>query len=212
MKNMNEINLSKLITTILVIAIVIVGINGLLKINFTADNYKKEPTEIHNQLLKKKFLVNIVDINLNDSIADYVLVDLRNHYDFKNGHINNAINIFAPTILKKEHLNLIKKFGKDGKTIILYSNSPQESNSTWYILTKLGIENLKILNITVAFENNTLKLTPAETEIFNISIADYLKKSNEVKVEPKEIVAPVIKSKKIVPIKKEKIEIEEGGC
>ena len=154
---MNEINLSKLITTILVIAIVIVGINGLLKINFTADNYKKEPTEIHNQLLKKKFLVNIVDINLNDSIADYVLVDLRNHYDFKNGHINNAINIFAPTILEKEHLNLIKKFGKDGKTIILYSNSPQESNSTWYILTKLGIENLKILNITVALENNTLK-------------------------------------------------------
>lgn len=209
---MKEINISKLITSILVIAIVIVGVVGLLKIDFSSENYKKSPTDIHSLLLKKEYLVNVEDLNINDSITDYIFVDLRSKFDFEKEHFNNAINIFAPTILEKEHLSLFKKIEKDGKAIILYSTSPQETISTWYVLTKLGIENLKILNAKVTFENNLFKVTKAENEVLNISIADYLKKSNEVKVEPKEIIIPKKEAKKVIPIKKEKIEIEEGGC
>lgn len=209
---MKEINISKLITSILVIAIVIVGVFGLLQIDFSSENYKKSPTDIHSLLLKKEYLVNIEELNINDSITDYIFVDLRSKFDFEKEHFNNAINIFAPTILEKEHLSLFKKIEKDGKTIILYSTSPQKTISTWYVLTKLGIENLKILNANITFENNSFMVTTVENEVLPISIADFIKKSSEVKVEPKEIIIPKLNPKKVITVKKEKIEIEEGGC
>ncbi|MDO9261487.1 MAG: hypothetical protein Q7U08_06070, partial [Flavobacteriaceae bacterium] len=65
---MNEINLSKLITGILVIVIVIIGISGLLKIDFTAEKFQKTPREVQEQLLKKEYLINIENIYLKDSI------------------------------------------------------------------------------------------------------------------------------------------------
>lgn len=209
---MKEINISKLITSILVLAIVIVGVFGLLKIDFSSENYKKSPADIHSLLLKKEYLVNIEELNINDSITAYIFVDLRSKFDFEKEHFNNAINIFAPTILEKEHLNLFKKIEKDGKTIILYSTSPQKTISTWYVLTKLGIENLKILNANITFENNSFMVTTVENEALPISIADFIKKSSEVKVEPKEIIIPKLNPKKVITVKKEKIEIEEGGC
>lgn len=209
---MKEINISKLITSILVLAIVIVGVFGLLKIDFSSENYKKLPADIHSQLLKKEYLVNVEELNINDSITAYIFVDLRSKFDFEKEHFNNAINIFAPTILEKEHLNLFKKIEKDGKTIILYSTSPQKTISTWYVLTKLGIENLKILNANITFENNSFMVTTVENEALPISIADFIKKSSEVKVEPKEIIIPKLNPKKVITVKKEKIEIEEGGC
>lgn len=209
---MKEINISKLITSILVIAIVIVGVVGLLKIDFSSENYKKSPTDIHSLLLKKEYLVNVEELNINDSITAYIFVDLRSKFDFEKEHFNNAINIFAPTILEKEHLSLFKKIEKDGKTIILYSTSPQKTISTWYVLTKLGIENLKILNANITFENNSFMVTTVENEALPISIADFIKKSSEVKVEPKEIIIPKLNPKKVITVKKEKIEIEEGGC
>lgn len=209
---MKEINISKLITSILVLAIVIVGVFGLLKIDFSSENYKKLPADIHSQLLKKEYLVNVEELNINDSITDYIFVDLRSKFDFEKEHFNNAINIFAPTILEKEHLSLFKKIEKDGKTIILYSTSPQKTISTWYVLTKLGIENLKILNANITFENNSFMVTTVENEALPISIADFIKKSSEVKVEPKEIIIPKLNPKKVITVKKEKIEIEEGGC
>ncbi|HEX5743693.1 MAG TPA: rhodanese-like domain-containing protein [Flavobacteriaceae bacterium] len=209
---MKEINISKLITSILVLAIVIVGVFGLLKIDFSSENYKKLPADIHSQLLKKEYLVNVEELNINDSITAYIFVDLRSKFDFEKEHFNNAINIFAPTILEKEHLSLFKKIEKDGKTIILYSTSPQKTISTWYVLTKLGIENLKILNANITFENNSFMVTTVENEALPISIADFIKKSSEVKVEPKEIIIPKLNPKKVITVKKEKIEIEEGGC
>lgn len=63
---MNEINLSKLITSILVVVIVIIGIVGLLKIDFTSEKFQKTPKEVQEQLLKKEHLINIEKIQLKD--------------------------------------------------------------------------------------------------------------------------------------------------
>lgn len=209
---MNEINLSKLITGILVIVIVIIGITGLLKIDFTSENFQKTPQEVHEQLLKKEYLINIENINLNDSVVDYVLIDLRNLSDFEKGHIKGAINIFASQILETAPIKLFRKIEKDGKTIVLYSHSPLESNSSWYLLNKLGFENVKILNAQIALVNNVLEITPFNNENLPIDIAAYLKKSNELNIEP--ITIEPIKTiiKKVTPVKKVKVEIEEGGC
>ncbi|MDP3352471.1 MAG: rhodanese-like domain-containing protein, partial [Flavobacteriaceae bacterium] len=181
---MNEINLSKLITGILAIVIVIIGITGLLKIDFTAEKFQKTPKEVQEQLLKKEYLINIENIHSKDSINQYVFVDLRNQSDFENGHLNNALHVFASQILEKEPLKLFRKIEKDGKTIVLYSSSPLETNSSWYLLTKLGFENIKILNAKTAFVNNVFEVTPFNSENLPIDIAGYIKQSNEVKMEP----------------------------
>lgn len=168
---MNEINLSKLITSILVIVIVIIGISGLLKIDFTSEKFQKTPKEVQKKLLKNEHLINLEDLNLNDSITNYVLVDLRNQADFENGHLEGSIHVFTSQILEKEPLKLFRKIEKDGKTIVLYSSSPLETNSSWYLLSKLGFENIKILNAKTALINNVFEVKPFNVENLETDIA-----------------------------------------
>lgn len=209
---MNAINLSKLITGILAISIIIIGIYGLLNINFASENFKKTPQEVHTQLLKKEYLINAEDLIFNDSTVAHVLVDLRNQFDFENGHIDGAVNIFSSQILEKEPLKFFRKIEKEGKTIVLYSQNPLETNSSWYLLYKLGFENIKILNAQVNLLNNKLEIKPISNENLTVDIASYIKKSNEVKVETVEIKPIKTEVKKVTPVKKVKVEIEEGGC
>lgn len=209
---MNEINLSKLITSILVIVIVIIGISGLLKIDFTSEKFQKTPKEVQKKLLKNEHLINLEDLNLNDSITNYVLVDLRNQADFENGHLEGSIHVFTSQILEKEPLKLFRKIEKDGKTIVLYSSSPLETNSSWYLLSKLGFENIKILNAKTALINNVFEVKPFNVENLETDIAGYIKKSNEVNMEPAKIESLKTPIKKVTPVKKVKVKIEEGGC
>lgn len=209
---MNEINLSKLLSGILIVAIILVGIYGLISIDFSAEKFQKSPAEIHQQLLKNEHLINIEDINLKDSINEFVLVDLRTKSDFDKGHFDNALHLYAPNILDKEYLNILKKINKEDKSIILYSHTPQDAMSSWYVLNSVGIENLKVLNVNTIFYNNSFNVTPFNTEILKTDIAQFIKESNKVKTVP-EVIKPIIKPLQIVkPVKKEKVEVEEGGC
>jgi rhodanese-related sulfurtransferase len=209
---MNEINLSKLISGILVVAIILVGGYGLLSIDFSAETFQKKPVETHQQLLKNEHFINIEDINLKDSINDFVLVDLRAKTDFDKGHFDNALHIFAPNILESELVAVLKKINNDNKTIVLYSHTPQEANSSWYILNSIGIENLKILNVKTAFVNNIFEVTPFNAEVLKTDIAQYIKERNEVKIAPVNIDSIKKPVQVVKPVKKEKVEIEEGGC
>lgn len=209
---MNKLNISKLITSVLVISIIAVAIEGISKIDFKSVKFKKSSKEVHDILLQDNYLVEIENINLKDSLNNYFLVDSRSSFDFTNGHIDGAVNIFAPTFLESETIRLLKKKEKEGKTIVLYSHTRQDANGCWCLLTKLGFDNIKILNTKTAFINNNFEVTPFKAEILKYDITKYLKESNEVKKVEIKIEAPKPQVKVVKPEKKVKVEIEEGGC
>ncbi|MDP2089826.1 MAG: hypothetical protein Q8J84_10555 [Flavobacteriaceae bacterium] len=84
--------------------------------------------------------------------------------------------------------------------------------ASWQLLSMLGIENVKILNAKTALVNNNFEITPFNAENLPIDIAAYIKKSNEVKMEPVTIEPLKTAIKKVTPVKKVKVEVEEGGC
>lgn len=209
---MSEIKLQTVISTILITLIIVITGYGLLSINYSAAKFKKTPTEIHQQLIKDEYLINIDSLNLKDSISEFILIDLRSQNDFEKGHFDNAIHLFSPRILESESIESLKNYAKENKTIVLYSHSPQEAMGSWYLLTSIGIENIKILNVTTSFINNEFIVTPFNSEILKNDIANFIIQRNEIKEEP---IAqkPIQKKLPVVkPVKKEKIEIEEGGC
>lgn len=209
---MNEIKLQTVINTILVSAIIIIAAYGLLSIDFSAQKFKKSPIDIHTELVKNEYLINIESVTLNDSINDFVLVDLRTRSDFEKGHFENALHIFAPQITEKESLKFFETLNKENKTTVLYSHTPQEAMGSWYMLTSLGFENIKVLNVSTNFINNEFSVEPFNAEILKNDIAQFIKESNEVKIIPK-VIESIKKPLQVVkPIKKEKIEVEEGGC
>lgn len=209
---MNEIKLQTVISTIIITLIIVITGYGLLSIDYSATKFKKSATEIHQELIKNEFLINIESLNLNDSINDIIFVDLRTKSDFEKGHLDKAIHIYSPLILETESINLFKDFTKENKTIVLYSHSPQDAMGSWYLLTSIGIENIKILSVITNFTNNEFIVTPFNTELLKTDITQYIKESNEIKKEPI-VQKPIIKTLPLVkPVKKEKIEVEEGGC
>src|SRR4030066_1216399 len=73
---------------------------------------------------------------------DYVLIDIRNQYDFEKGHLENAINVYAAEILSEDNIKVFEELKATNKTAVLYGNNPQEPNATFLILNQLGYDNI----------------------------------------------------------------------
>lgn len=77
--------------------------------------------------------------------AGYVLIDLRNPYEYLKGHIRDAINIPTNSLLDKENLKLFKQYAADSISVIIYGQSQLEANGPWMILKQMGYQNIKVL-------------------------------------------------------------------
>lgn len=75
----------------------------------------------------------------------YVLIDLRNPYEFMKGHINGAVNIPSNSILDKANLKMFKQHLADSVTVVVYGQTQLEANGPWMILKQMGFQNIKVL-------------------------------------------------------------------
>ena len=101
---MKELEKTKRISIASVLFILVVLI-GLL-------TYKR-PTHMY-AINSKTTLENITTDNYLISLKDienkeYVLIDTRNEFEFQKGHLNKAINIYAPEILNEENTSIFNK-------------------------------------------------------------------------------------------------------
>lgn len=155
---------------------------------------------------------------------NFVLIDIRNRFDFDRGHMEDAINIYPPEILDSENSDLLKKLKNDGKSIILYGNNPSEAITPYMLLTQLGFDNINILSVNLGYDQNKLIVSDAtiEESVGNVQgfIDESIKKTEEIMakarkdakarayVKPK----PVSTPKQVIPKKKKKKMPVEGGC
>lgn len=130
-----------------VFTFILVIVIGLLTINRPGLEYAITTDEVIEQLASGEYeffpedLVAIVEYG--DS--SYVLVDLRNPYEYIKGHISGAVNIPSNSLLDNKNLQLFGQYASDSLTVIFYGQDQLEANGPWMILKQMGYDNIKVL-------------------------------------------------------------------
>jgi len=194
------------ISAVLFILVIIIA---LLAYERPKHIYAENTANTLNKLLTKDYLINLSEINN----PDFVLIDIRNQYEFEKGHLDGAVNIYAPELLNENNSKVFKELGEGNKTAVLYGNNPNEVNTPFILLYQLGVTNIKILSIDISYSQNKLitKNSNIEQSIVNVNafIEESRKKASITSKPKKEVIKP---PKKIIPKKKKKKMPAEGGC
>lgn len=157
-------------------------------------------------------------INKDPSI---LLIDIRNKSEFDNYHIPTAINIPFENLLDDENKSIINQ---NKISIIFYSNDHLLADQAWFLTNSSGYKNLIVLKDGLnGFYETILNpnlpsedMTQEEFEKYTFRKAagiyfgvpyNTAPKKEIIKIEADK---PVLK--KVEPVKKVKVEIEEGGC
>jgi rhodanese-related sulfurtransferase len=203
---MKELEKTKRISIAAVLTILLVLV-ALLSYKRPAYMYTQDINDALESVTSEDYFVNYKDLKS----TDYALIDLRSQIDFEKGHIEDAINIYAPEILTEDNFKTIKTLQEDSKTIAFYGYQPNEAIAPFMILKQLGIENIKILKSNLNYNQDELVVSDATVEdnLYDVNkfIAESVKKAA---VKPKPKPKPVVK--KVVPKKKKKKMPVEGGC
>jgi rhodanese-related sulfurtransferase len=203
---MKELEKTKRISVASVLFILIILI-GLLSYKRPKHIYSVNPQNTLENIVANNFLISLNEI----LELDAVLIDIRSRFEFEKGHLENAINMYAPEILSDDNTEIFNQLKEEGTTVILYGTTPNEALPSYLILSQLGVPNLKILTVENSYVNNKLISKNVELEKpvadVNAFINESIKKAS---AKPK----PVIKStpKKVIAVKKKKKMPAEGGC
>ena len=206
---MKELEKTKRISIASTLFILIVII-AVLSFERPKHMYKVNSKFTLEKLTTTDYFVSLNDIN----DPDYVLVDVRNLFEFEKGHLENALNIYAAEILNDENSEVFEELKEKNKTIILYGANPNDANAPFILLSELGYDNIKIL----AIENNYVenKLISKDIDVLNSKvdikgfIAQSIKNANKNSKAKVTVVAKP--PKKIITVKKKKKAPAEGGC
>ena len=172
--------------------------------------YAMDAASALESLTTRNYVISIED----SKQPGVVLVDIRNPYEFEKSHIENAINIPTPEILKEKNQTIFKEWKESNKIVTLYGKDIEEANIPFLLLYQLGYDNLKLLNAENRCVQNKLRTNPTNLEkpIANIrAFIDESIRKSKIKVVKKER-KPKPAPKKIVPVKKKKKRPVEGGC
>lgn len=204
---MKELEKTKRISIAAVLFILVVII-GLLTYKRPKHTYAVNTKNTLEKLTGENYLVALNEINN----PDYVLIDIRNQYEFDKGHLENAINIYAAEILSDDNSKVFKDLKESKKTAVLYGNNPQEPNTPFLILYQLGFDNIKLLAIENSYLQNKLITKNSEIEKYEADVTAFInesiKKANTAPIV-KVVVAP---PKKVITVEKKKKAPAEGGC
>lgn len=160
-------------------------------------------------LIGNDYYITLDEINN----PDYVLIDIRNKFEFEKGHLEGAINIYTPELLSESNSDIFKELKENNKTAILYGNNPDEANTPFMLLYQLGYNNIKILNIENSYSQNKLITNSITIEKSVVDINAFIKESQQNASKSLKPTPEVIKPpKKVIPLKKKKKMPVEGGC
>jgi rhodanese-related sulfurtransferase len=154
--------------------------------------------------------------------VDTLFIDLRHPDQFSVGHIPGAVNIPASQAARMEN----QKFFDDdpGSILILYSGNQLEANGTWMLLRQMGYDNILVLEGGYEFfqeyyhsflGGSPLPLTyRAETPRFDLPAiaATPVKVKAGMTGSESSVTGKPSAGEKIIPVKKQKKTVSEGGC
>ena len=211
---MKELTRTKRLTyvTVIIILVIIIGVMST-----------KQPRLVY-QLTPQESLLAV--LSLEDEIfpedvasvfeyedPGYVVVDIRNPYEYYKGHLQTAVNIPVPDLLSEENIRFFKQLEQDSMTVILYGQDQLEANGPWMVLKQLGFDNIKVMLGGYGY------YTTNSLDIYDMpDIPEYLVEEPNydfAEISSQNNVIEATESKpaqKITTIRKKKKAAVEGGC
>lgn len=204
MKELEKIKRISIASTLFILAVLI----GLLTYKRPKYMYALNTKDTLEKITSDNYLITLNDLNN----PDYVLIDVRNQFEFEKGHLKNAINIYTPDILSDKNSGLFDELKETNKTAVLYGNNPQEVNAPFLILYQLGYDNIKLLAIDNSYLQNKLITKNSDIEKSEADITTFINESREnASIEQK--IEDIIKApKRVITVQKRKKKPAEGGC
>lgn len=203
MKELEKVKNISIASTLFILAVII----GLLTYKRPKNTFALNTKTALEKITSDSFFVPLVNVNN----QNYKLIDVRSSYEFDKGHLDNAINISTPEILKEANLEIFKSLKKAGKTVVLYGNNPEEVNTTLLILYQLGYSNIKLLKAEISYLQNRLITKNSEIEKYETDIAEFIKESTK-NADSSSVIQIVTPPKKVITVKQKKKKTAEGGC
>ena len=158
-------------------------------------------------VLKEDYIISYDELK-KMSADSYVLIDVRDYYDYNNGHIEKAQNISSHNLFDEEVHTFMRGIKNSDKNIVLYGKNPDNALTFWMLLYQLGYENVKLLAVETSLVENKFMVTNKAVEKPFIDYAEAIKKATAN--TPKK--AEQTKPKKVITVKKKKKRVPEGGC
>ena len=201
------------IASILFVIVIIFGMITLSKPDF---EYQISPElmleEVYN--LDNEMLPDEAMEILAYEDSSFVFVDLRSAHEYNIGFLGNAIHIPVSDILDESSIEFYKRMAKDSVTIILYANDQRAANGPWMLLKQLGFNNMKVLlggYNYIADEDIDYYDMPEIPEYFVeepiLDFAAFMEEAGSIQVSEAEE-----QKKTVLPVKRKKKVISEGGC
>ena len=203
---MKELEKTKQISIVSILFILAVLI-GLFTYQRPKNTYAFTTKNSLEKLSNYNYFTTLSEINT----QNYVLIDIRNAYEFEKGHLDNAINIHTPELLNDENLNILKESKNEHKTVVLYGNNPQEVNLPFLMLYQLGYDNIKLLPIEIAYHQNKLITKNYDVETSKNNVTDFINQSIK-NADSTAIIPKINPIKKTIVVRQKKKKTAEGGC
>ena len=144
---------------------------------------------------------------------DLLLVDIRSNIEYNKGHLDKAINIYAPEILDPKNSEVLQDLKEKNKTVVLYGSTPNEALTPFMLLQQLGYNNIKLLTVDLGYSQDKLIVKSSTLEDNKYDIKKFIDESiKKATAKPKPKPKPKLVVKKVIPKKKKKKMPVEGGC
>ncbi len=203
MKELEKTKRISIAATLFILAVII----GLLTYKRPKNTYANNTKDTLEKITGENYFITLNELNN----PDYVLIDVRNQYEFEKGHLENAINIYASEILSDDNSKVFNELKDNGKTAVLYGNNPQEVNPPFLILYQLGYTNMKLLAVENSYVQNKLITKNSEIEKPEADVPAFINESMKI-ANAKPIVKTTAPPKKVITVQKKKKAAAEGGC
>jgi rhodanese-related sulfurtransferase len=202
---MKELEKTKRISfsAVIIILVVLIGIWSFQKPNYV---FKKNKELTLKPIISQDYIIPFKDLD-SSSIKKMTFIDVRNAFDYNEGHLKNAKNIYTADLLDEKNKEYLNGLEEQNKTIVLYASTPGEASGAWMLLTQLGIKNVKLLSIKTNHVNNTFSISDFPIEKAQLDYAAYMKKATSGKIEVKKVTR-----KRVIKLTKKKKKVAEGGC
>ena len=212
---MKELNRTKrLLVFSLLFAIII--IIGFLTIPSPHLNYEINTDEALADAISKKgkYYPEKIPGLVEDNDPAFQLIDIRSPDEFMKGHIETAINVPVYNILDPDITELFRKLKEDSVTIILYGKDQLEANAPWLLLKQMGYDNIKVLLGGYDY-NLSEPLDSKDRSDEREYLVEKPKYDFAAIVENEGLdqsTAPSDEPEVIIPIRRKKKTLVEGGC
>jgi len=150
-----------------------------------------------------------------DETPGYKFIDIRSPYEFVKGNIEGSVNIPFQNFLADENVGFFDDMLKDSVTLVVYGWDQTEANGPWMLLKQLGYRNVKILMGGYGYYSGDTYDMFYESEIPQYFVEE--PKYNYLEIMESFANGSSIEETSgnyeiVIPLRKKKKSVVEGGC